>query len=453
MEISDFTHDLLGLQTFAERLEGFIPVEHDFVEGSLVIALSSKFGSGKSTFLKMWRKRLETGGAGSFNPLVVELNAWESDYYGDALLAIVSSLVDALVAHHKDGAAKTIINAAKDFGWFATAVAGQLVDKTTGINFVEAGKLAEEKKASRQGIDETANTFSMFKSRKSAMERLRRAITKAVEDAPNGVLFLVDELDRCRPDYAIAYLETIKHIFDVPNATFILAIDRRQLENSAKTAFGPNLDFDEYLRKFVQREIALPPMSNDGCEKLVSDYFNYYLERTDLRHCYFNTNSHQIGNILDLLIALQPTPRQLQEVFRIVGHLMSTSEKNAGRIYWLLGIGSIAMAALRICKPAIYLGLGKQQLDPTEAVKFLKRALGRQGNVEWWFTLFLTGGGLSVSSEEDIHKVLVSVGLRKGGDDTPHRDSDSTWDPGWRETRGSRTSELYGRIEHILGFG
>jgi len=55
MEVSTFDDVLLELSAFAKRLERFIEVEHHFVQGSLVVGLSSKFGSGKTTFLKMWR--------------------------------------------------------------------------------------------------------------------------------------------------------------------------------------------------------------------------------------------------------------------------------------------------------------------------------------------------------------------------------------------------------------
>jgi hypothetical protein len=454
MEISDFAHDLLGLQSFAERLEGFIPVEHHFVEGSLVIALSSKFGSGKSTFLKMWQKRLNAGGSSSFKPVVVELNAWESDYYGDPLFAIVASLATSLENSGDKRSQKRILDAVKDVGWMATALGAQVVDKLTGVDFTAAGKYAEEKRSSREADGtSTVDAFTVFECRKASMRNLQKAISNSIRESKRDILFLVDELDRCRPDYAIAYLETIKHIFNVPKATFILAIDRAQLENSAKTAFGPNLDFDEYLRKFVQREIALPPMSDKGCEQLTRKYFTDYLERAGLRHCYFDTKGDQVRNILDLLTALRPTPRQLQEAIRIAGHLMSTSEEKAGGMYWRVGIGAIAMAALRVSRPAVYHRLGLQEFDPSEAVDFLKSALGPKGEIEWWFSLFFTGGGLTVDREQDLNAVLVGAGLRKREDDPRYRRADSTWDEGWRDASDSRLADIYGRIEHIVAFG
>ncbi|MBN2238076.1 MAG: hypothetical protein JW729_10985, partial [Bacteroidales bacterium] len=59
MNITKFENDLLELRPFADRLKKFIEIEHQFVDGSLVIALSSKFGSGKTTFFQMWKTDLD----------------------------------------------------------------------------------------------------------------------------------------------------------------------------------------------------------------------------------------------------------------------------------------------------------------------------------------------------------------------------------------------------------
>lgn len=177
-------------------------------------------------------------------PLVISLNAWESDYNGDPLYAIVSALADAV--QKTGGDAGGLLEAAKDFGWFATAIGSQVVNKFTGIDPVAAGDVAEKKKVDRRkDIQLSLDSFSCYQGRKRAMESLKIAIREIVSSSTPKALFLVDELDRCRPDYAISYLETIKHLFDTNGAVFIVAADRDQLENSAKTAFGADLDFED----------------------------------------------------------------------------------------------------------------------------------------------------------------------------------------------------------------
>ncbi len=75
MKISTFEDDLLGLKDFANRLERFIAVEHQYVEGSLVVGLSSKFDSGKSSFLQMWKSSFENDQKEEEKPQIILLNA------------------------------------------------------------------------------------------------------------------------------------------------------------------------------------------------------------------------------------------------------------------------------------------------------------------------------------------------------------------------------------------
>jgi len=448
MEITTFNDDLLGLKGFAERLETFIATEHDYVEGGLVIALTSKFGSGKTTFLRMWKSSLENANNNNDKPLVISLNAWESDYYGDPLFAIISALVDRLET--KGRSAAKLVDAAKDLGWFVTAMGGQVVKKITGIDAAEAGDLAEKKKKKRQDVVPIlSDTFSMYQGRKAAMESLKKAIREFVAASEPRVLFLVDELDRCRPDYAITYLETIKHIFDIKGAVFLLAADRDQLENSAKTAFGPDLDFEEYYRKFIHREITLPPISEKGCEILASRYVDYYLQREGSRNCFMKLEQSRIEDISKLVGALKLTPRQIQEAFRILGHIFSTSEENKGRLLWCLAIGSILMAVLKIGDPRVFHLLGSQRLEPKEAVNYLGQLSGIQRRVVWWFLLLYTGGGLLTEREETAEAIMRRVGLGTEEDYSYLHRNLLQWHDGWGHASSSRFREIYEKIEQI----
>ncbi len=444
MDISTFDDDLLDLSAFAKRLENFIEVERHFVQGGLVVALSSKFGSGKTTFLKMWKTALENSEKENERPLVIDLNAWESDYYGDPLFAIISSLVASIQDNGRS--ADSLISATKDVGWFATAIGGQIVKKVTGIDAVAAGDLAEKKKANREGLP--SDTFSIYQGRKDAMAQLQDVIKGFVTASEPRVVFLVDELDRCRPDYAISYLETIKHIFDVRGAVFVLAADRQQLENSARIAFGQNLDFDEYYRKFVHREVTLPPISGSGYRELALKYVSHYLEQDGLRHCYMAIDSDRVDNIVELVGALGLTPRQIQEVFRILGHVFETSVEKKGRLLWCYAVGSIAMAVFKVGNPIIFHLLGSQQYAPKEAFKFLTNLL-RDGRYDWWFTLFLIGGGLSVGENESPQEVMKKVGLMDESAESRSYNNLSHWYRGWGNPVTSRFVQIHEKIEQI----
>lgn len=68
----------------------------------------------------------------------------------------------------------------------------------------------------------------------------------------------VDDLDRCRPDYAISVLECIKHLFSVQGLVFVLSIDDTQLNQAIKAVYGPLIDSDGYLRRFIDWKFRLP---------------------------------------------------------------------------------------------------------------------------------------------------------------------------------------------------
>lgn len=444
MQVTNFDEDLIDLRDFSKRLLQFIEVEHHFVEGSLVVGLSSRYGSGKSTFFRMWKGELEKT---SPPVTVVSLNAWESDYVGDPLFSILSALVGRIQETGQD--ANAIVEAAKDLGWFAMAVGGQIAAKATGIDPIAAGEVAEKKKAARQAQHAVPmDAFSVYQAREEAMRKLKAALGKFVTESKSKILFLVDELDRCRPDFAIAYLETIKHIFDLPGATFVLAADRHHLENSARTAFGPNLDFDEYYRKFVHREVALPPISEAAYRRFANEYANHFLERDGVRNCFMTLDSDRIKNIAELIAALKLTPRQIQECFRILGHLLSTQPDQRGNLRWCLGFASIAMAAFRIGRPQAFHKLGTRTLVPSEAIKLLRDDL-KLAHVDWWFILFATGQGISFHEDQVLLDVLKEAGFVAKDAESLSRDI-AQWHQGWGNSGESRIAQTYQRIEQIM---
>ena len=88
------------------------------------------------------------------------------------------------------------------------------------------------------------------------------------------MIFIIDELDRCNPHYAVKVLERIKHLFNIPNIIFVLSIDKEQLSNSIRGYYGSDLiNANEYLKRFIDIEYALP---DPDVEKFCSYLYDYY---------------------------------------------------------------------------------------------------------------------------------------------------------------------------------
>lgn len=394
----------------------------------------------------MWTDRIKNNKNSPDGPLVVEVNAWNDDYCGDPLVSLVSSIIGSL---NDKNINQSLLDAAKDVGWFFTGIGGQVVNMLTGINPIEAGELAEKKKSVREGKQElSGGFFDVFEKRKKALRSLKTAIRAMIKEDKPSILILVDELDRCRPDYAISYLETIKHVFDIRGIVFILAVDRKQLECSAKAAFGADLNFPEYYRKFIQREVALPEPSKQAYQAMASKYVHFYLQRENERHCFLTLDSQRIDDIVELISSMKMTPRQIQEVFRVMGHVLQADEAKKGRMLWCLGAGTILMATLRIGHPTIYEALGRSVLKAPEAGAFF-RQLGLSRS-EWWFTLCLTGGGLEskVGSEKELADIYRAAGFTSG-EEVPHWNHLGQWHSGWGHSSIGRFEHIYAKIEQI----
>src|SRR5258706_2225078 len=410
-EIASLTfeeHDKLNLKHFSEKLEMFMMVEHDFVEGSLVVSLNAPFGAGKTTFLSMWKSDLEKRRQADSNvPKVVILNAWESDYCGDPLLSIVNALIKAAGNDEAAINSKAVDNlreAAKDVGWFVTGLANNLASHWAGIDPVAAGELAEDKKKGRQ--PKIPDFISLYEERTKALTKLKDTLKEVFGGQPPKSFLFVDELDRCRPDYAIAYLETVKHVFDIHDLVFVLAIDYAQLQCSAKALFGADLKFPDYFRKFVQRTISLPEPEKTNLEKLAQHYVARYLNAEGKRISLMNVDHARIKNITELLNAFRMPPRQIQETFRIIGHAVAGSQERAGRLNWCYGVGVILMSALKVAEPIMYQHIGKSEATHREVGKFLIKLLGKK-EADWWFWIYLTGSGREECKDAaDIEKLI-----------------------------------------------
>ena len=111
------------------------------------------------------------------------------------------------------------------------------------------------------------------------------------------IVLIVDELDRCIPQYAIKVLERLHHLFyGLENIVVIMAIDRRQLEHSVEEMFGMRraeeekehkkdfMDIERYLKKFIDFSMVLDYGNvNDKYQEKYLFYFERFLIKEEDR--------------------------------------------------------------------------------------------------------------------------------------------------------------------------
>lgn len=88
------------------------------------------------------------------------------------------------------------------------------------------------------------------------LETLKACLKELAADKP--IILFIDELDRCRPDYAVDMLEVIKHVFDVENVKVVLVTNTKQLRAAINHRYGMEVDAQKYLDKFLKYSFALP---------------------------------------------------------------------------------------------------------------------------------------------------------------------------------------------------
>jgi hypothetical protein len=269
-------HDQLGRKKTGDKLSDLV----ERIDDPLVIALDGAWGSGKSFFLKCWvGEHLKRDGN---NTQTVYFDAFQHDFLDDPLIALTDAIATRFEKDEKLSPAErtTRVEKLKKFGWvlgkssakIGVSVAGHYAKKLVGEECLEEfGK--ELEKASEEGVatlegevktlidsgigKEEAETFWREQRAKIvAMAAFREVLAELTEPNDKGeptrkLVIVVDELDRCRPDYALSLLEIIKHFFNVDGVHFVLGVNLKELQNSVRARYGNGVDAAKYLQKFV----------------------------------------------------------------------------------------------------------------------------------------------------------------------------------------------------------
>lgn len=243
--VDPFANDAIGRRTQAERLTRLV----ERIEGPCVIALDAPYGAGKTTFLRMWAQTLRNEGF-----RVAEFNAWTSDFDGKPFNALAAQIVDAIDADGSDNAINKAVDKLKDalakvaaFAPMISLAMPEVAVDLDSANFVAAANV-------RLPIDALR---SKSKEKEKSIQEIRDALAEYT-DKKGRLVVLIDELDRCRPTYAIETLEVAKHIFNAKGVVFALGLHRQQLTASIKAVYGQDFDAQGYLERFFDLSASLP---------------------------------------------------------------------------------------------------------------------------------------------------------------------------------------------------
>lgn len=282
-------------------------------KNGLVMAINAPWGGGKSYMLNGIAENLGRGGY-----KVLRFNAWENDYSKDALSSFLAEMGDQIeslfgtgnekVADFKKSAKRIAWDVSKVF--FAAALkklSGAAID-----DLVEAANGKDGDIGEGASPDLTKDLFTQHKDLKEQVALLRKSLLdlyQSQESPLKPIFILVDELDRCRPNFSIELLEAIKHIFQVNGICFLVAVNKEELINSIKVIYGESFDSRHYLQRFFDVDYKVKvTVSAELWEVHLNRYGKLteklYLPASGKVTAYLNDLSHSFGL----------TPRDIEQV-------------------------------------------------------------------------------------------------------------------------------------------
>ena len=326
--------DLLGRRDEADLLVGYIESLFErpgpnLKDHGYTIAVDAGYGEGKTFFLKRLAEHL------SLNHPVAYIDAWADDLADEPLVALLATLKKALGPidenpSFKDkwgkvlettghvsrvvmvGLAKRVLGSlithqAADFLVSGLGGLDQAVKDQVREQIGAAGQeLADEATKRLELSSEMDDQIAAFESSREAMIGVKNSLKALVESlgGPDSksapIVIVIDELDRCRPTYAIKLLEEIKHLFDVPGIVFILGLYGDQLSHSIAGAYGSEFDGNAYLQRFINRKYLLGRASK---EDLIRHLIDQHKLKKDNFSCpfYYSTESDRTILSCDLV--------------------------------------------------------------------------------------------------------------------------------------------------------
>ncbi|EAQ55520.1 KAP family P-loop NTPase fold protein [Vibrio sp. MED222] len=290
----------------------------------LVLNLNGSWGTGKTHFLKQMYSDLRF----KHEYPVIYIDAWRSDFSNDPLLVLISEFIEQFqclnyvidAADKEEKMLKVIAKFSKKmWNMSAIGVGTYLSGKMDNGAMVEAAKTLTF--SDTDAVQIGRNLTDNYKAQLSAIEDTKQVLGHYLDyfaKDKRKVFVLVDELDRCRPTYAIEMLETIKHFFSLDNYIFVVATDTDQLSHSINAVYGSNFDGTEYLSRFFNRSAALPePNKGLFAKLLVKDTL---LDERKVEITIFGCDSDNddfISNTLhQVSVMYNLSLRRMEQVFR-----------------------------------------------------------------------------------------------------------------------------------------
>ncbi|MCR4948007.1 MAG: KAP family NTPase [Treponema sp.] len=260
--------DFLSRQPYINLLKSIIANQSNNPLG-YSFAIDGEWGCGKTWILTELESQLEDDSKNKY--LIFHYNAWENDFYEEPLVAILSVMIEKLnhATSQKSLYEATIDELLRQASADLLTLVSGIVKEVTKI---DAEEIIKRKKGFFKRIKEntklSAKDINTLVPLQYTLQEVRNNLKKLSEKF--HIILIVDELDRCLPEYAIKVLERLHHICNEMPVIQILTINKNSLADSISKVFGKDYShnnesgawttifFETYFQKFVDIIIPLP---------------------------------------------------------------------------------------------------------------------------------------------------------------------------------------------------
>lgn len=312
------------------------------------MVIDGDWGTGKTEFCQ---KLIHKFKSEHHDYQLLYVDAFQADHADDPLMTILAAVAGLLPeGNKKDGFLKKAIPVAR-YGFQAVIKAGVSYLLKKNADEIFDGLEEHLQDSANKVID--ASVAAVLKDHENAkknLEALQSALAELAKDSP--IVIFIDELDRCRPDFAVHMLEVTKHTFDVENVKFVLVTNTKQLRAAINHSYGPLVDAQRYLDKFLKFNFKLPSEvggSAGYCEnqELASvKYFANLLlssavlsktELNDTRRAYFGFVS-QLIRVNQLSLREVETFTRYLEIYQSLSQGLNSNTSGGDQLLKIFGV-------------------------------------------------------------------------------------------------------------------
>ena len=307
--------DFLSRQPYLDLLKSIIANQSNNPLG-YSFAIDGEWGAGKTWILQELENQLEEDSDNKY--FFFHYNAWENDFYDEPLVAILSVMIEKL---NQVISQKSLYEAAIDE--LLRQVSADLLTLVSGIvkevTKIDAEKIIRRKKGFFRRIKEntklSAKEINTLVPLQHTLQEVRNNLKKLSEKF--HIILIVDELDRCLPEYAIKVLERLHHVCNEVAVIQILAINKKSLADSISSVFGKNFynsqysveltnQFAEsYLQKFVDAIIPLPNGHPDSKLEILNgleEKYNPYIRPDNIGRPFINLDEPFVADCISSIM-------------------------------------------------------------------------------------------------------------------------------------------------------